>query len=90
MEATASMAIPPNSYCHLYGLVLKEVLAMLMNVCWCSLGVRSMGDDMVVVGSFNVLVVSMCVCDCIYYVISMGDEVFWVHSLYIESFFVKR
>ena len=28
-----------------------------MNVCWCSLGVISMVDDMVVDGSFNVLVV---------------------------------
>ena len=39
-----------------YHLVHTGGLAMLKKVCWCLLVARSMGDDMVVVGSFNVLV----------------------------------
>ena len=57
LETMASIAIPPNSYCHSYGSVLKEEFGMFMNVFWCSLGVISMVHDMVVDGSFNVLVV---------------------------------
>ena len=42
--------------CFSYGSMWNEALVMLKKVCWCSLAVCLMDDDMVVVGSFNVLV----------------------------------